>query len=106
MPKIRQPKSTVALALVALVVLAAAVPMGLAQGSTAFSEPDYGKKLFVREALLLETHEIASVVEALTALASNFPAADEIDHRLRAKALAIALRLDGTHPGQSPPTPA
>ena len=39
------------------------------------------------------------MVDALTALAANFPASSEVNHSLRAKAIAIALRLEGTNPG-------
>ena len=78
--------------------LVAAVPGCLAKPDGAYAEPDFEKKLFAREALLLETQEVASVVTALTAIAANFPNAQQVDNELRAKALAIALRLDGTHP--------
>ncbi|MGI9243377.1 MAG: hypothetical protein ACR2RV_21440 [Verrucomicrobiales bacterium] len=92
-----------ALALAAALSAAAAglltTPIARAQGGDPYSGPDFSKQLFTREAVLLETQEIASVVSALTALAANFPASSELDHQLRAKALAIALGLDGTHPG-------
>lgn len=82
-----------------LMVLLLAAPLSLAQDESGYVEPDFEKAIFTREALLLESQEVAATVSALAALASNFPDSGLIDHKLRAKALAIALRLDGTHPG-------
>jgi len=63
-----------------------------------YAEPDFERQLFLREALLLESQEISEIVTALAALASNFSHDEKITNRLRAKALAIALTLDGIDP--------
>ena len=89
--------STVAIALIAFAVTAL-VPPSRAQDEDSYAEPDFETELFSRDALLLETQEIATTVTALAAIASNFPGTDKVNHRLRAKSLAVALRLDGTHP--------
>ncbi|MFT4549134.1 MAG: hypothetical protein ACI9MB_003105 [Verrucomicrobiales bacterium] len=99
MPHQRQTYLRQLLASLALCLVSSAlVPESVAQGDGRYSEPNFDRKLFAREALLLEQQEVASTVKALAALASNFPGAEEVDHRLRAKALAVALRLDGTSP--------
>ena len=77
-------------------VLLCCVVSGIEAQAPRYREPDFEKKLFAREALLLEKQEIDTAVTALAALAANFSDSDEVDHQLRAKAIAIALRLNGT----------
>ena len=91
------PKLSRAAALATLLVAGAPAPVATAQDEP-YAEPNFAKSLFAREAILLETAEVDSVVSALAALAANFPGTGAADNRLRAKALAIALRLDGTQP--------
>ena len=103
MPKHRHRQSPTASALAvataAVLAVLLAVPFALGQTAARYAEPNFEAQLFAREALLLETQEIASAVSALVALAANFPSDPAINHQLRAMALGIALRLDGTHPG-------
>ncbi len=91
--------SAVAVATATVLAVLLAVPFALGQTAARYAEPNFDGHLFSREALLLETQEIASAVSALVALAANFPSDPAINHQLRAMALGIALRLDGTHPG-------
>jgi hypothetical protein len=65
-----------------------------AQGYQGFKDPDYELAVFDQDAVSLQGVERNEVVEALAALASNFPANGLVDMDLREKALAIALRLD------------
>ncbi|MCF6311023.1 MAG: hypothetical protein L3J39_01090 [Verrucomicrobiales bacterium] len=59
-----------------------------------FQDPDFEVKVFDQDALSLQGDDRVMVVEALAALASNFPKNGLVDMDLREKALAIALRLD------------
>ena len=63
----------------------------------AFAAPNFSKVLFDIDSILLEPGELRVVTNALSALAANFPGDSRIVPGLRAKALAISLRLDGTH---------
>ena len=63
----------------------------------AFITPNFSKVLFDIDSVFLEPGELRVVTNALSALAANFPGESRINNRLRAKALAISLRLDGTH---------
>lgn len=65
-----------------------------AQGYQGFKDPDFEVAVFDQDAVSLQGVERNEVVEALAALASNFPANGLVDMDLREKALAIALRLD------------
>lgn len=65
-----------------------------AQGYQGFKDPDFEVAVFDQDAVSLQGVERNEVVEALAALASNFPANGFVDMDLREKALAIALRLD------------
>ena len=82
----------------AFLAIVCAQPRALALDNGKYYEPDFEKKLFGRDSLLLEPQEVTATVTALAALAANFPDAGEVGPVLCAKALAIALRLDGTHP--------
>jgi hypothetical protein len=62
-----------------------------------FITPNFSKTLFDMDSVFLEPGELREVTNALSALAANFPGDSRIDNRIRAKALAISLRLDGTH---------
>ncbi len=71
-----------------------------AQGSSSsndFVTPNFSKSLFDIDSVFLEPGELREVTNALSALAANFPDDSRINNRLKAKALAISLRLDGTH---------
>lgn len=59
-----------------------------------FRDPDFEVVIFDQDALSLQGDDRVMVVEALAALASNFPNNGLVDMNLREKALAIALRLD------------
>ena len=83
----------------ALAMIIAAVDLP-AQGSgsrVAFVAPNFSKVLFDLDLIFLEPGELRVVTNALAALAANFPDDSRIVPGLRAKALAISLRLDGTH---------
>lgn len=70
---------------------------GLAFGQLAaqnYHDPDFEVVLFNQDALSLEGNDRATVVEALAALASNFPQNGLVGMDIREKALALALRLD------------
>jgi hypothetical protein len=101
---IRTPRNRcgVALAFAASAVLALSwcLPMELeAQGSggSKFSAPDFEKKLFDLDSVFLETGEQRRATDALAAVASNFPSDPKVGPALQAKALALALRIDGVH---------
>jgi len=59
-----------------------------------YQDPDFEFEVFDEDAISLQGDERTVVVEALAALASNFPQNGLVDMELRQKALAIALRLD------------
>jgi hypothetical protein len=63
----------------------------------AFVAPNFSKALFDLDSVFLEPGELRVVTNALAALAANFPGDSRIVPGLRAKALAISLRLDGAH---------
>lgn len=63
--------------------------------------PDFEKKLFDLDSVFLEGDERRSATDALAAVASNFPGDSKVSADLQAKALALALRIDGVHRGAS-----
>lgn len=65
--------------------------------ASAFDAPDTGVELFARDGIFLPEDERSSLLEALAAIASNFPASSLVDDDLREKALAVALGLDPLH---------
>ncbi len=60
----------------------------------AYDAPDLERPLVEVDALTLEAEPRTTLVEALCAIASNFPDSALIDDDLREKALALALQLD------------
>ncbi|MFK5921929.1 MAG: hypothetical protein QM496_07105 [Verrucomicrobiota bacterium] len=64
----------------------------------AYQDPDFEIEVFDQDALSLQGSDRTAVVEALAALASNFPKNGLVDMDLREKALALALRLDPLNP--------
>ncbi len=80
-----------------LVFCALALFAALTSVSDAFEVPDFEKKLFELDSVFLEPGEQLRVTDALAALAANFPGYAKVTPDLQAKALALALRLDGVH---------
>ena len=74
-----------------------ALPAQEAAPKVVFVTPNFSKALFDIDSILLESGELRVVTNALSALAANFSGDSRIGPGLRAKALAISLRLDGTH---------
>lgn len=64
----------------------------------AYDPPDFSVELFAADGILLAEDERSSLLEALAAIASNFPGNSRVDDDLREKALALALQLDPLHP--------
>ncbi len=64
----------------------------------AYQDPDFEIEVFDQDALSLQGSDRTAVVEALAALASNFPKNGLVDMDLQEKALALALRLDPLNP--------
>jgi len=81
----------------AIFVAFAALPAQQPGSKIAFATPNFSKALFDIDSVFLEPGELRVVTNALSALAANFPGDGRIVPGLRAKALAISLRLDGTH---------
>ncbi len=86
-PSLRRTGSVLA----ALLLIVSGSPAG------AFDPPDLVEKIFDADGIFLAADERSSVLEALAAIASNFPDHPRIDDDLREKALALALRLDPLH---------
>lgn len=63
----------------------------------AYDSPDFSVELFAADGILLAEDERSSLLEALAAIASNFPNNTRVDDDLREKALALALQLDPLH---------
>lgn len=62
-----------------------------------FDSPDFDTELFQPDGLSLEKDERDSLLEALAAIASNFPDDPAVDHDLREKALSLSLRISPLH---------
>lgn len=62
-----------------------------------YDKPDFGAELFSADGILLADDEQSSLLEALAAIASNFPGNPRVDDDLREKALVLALHLDPMH---------
>lgn len=70
----------------------------LAPGAVrAYDPPHFSAELFAADGILLAEDERSSLLEALAAIASNFPGNTRVDDDLREKALAVALQLDPLH---------
>lgn len=67
---------------------------GVAEG---YEAPDLRPELFARDGIFLADDQRTGLLEALAAIASNFPENSRVDDDLREKALALALRLDPLH---------
>jgi len=81
--------------LIALCFLAALIP---GPGRVcAYDAPDFDAEVFSADGIFLPDEQQSSLLEALAAIASNFPGNPRVDDDLREKALAIALRLDPMH---------
>lgn len=100
-----------------LVLLAAAVLITDVAPLRAYDPPQIGPGLFSADGIFLAPEDRSSLLEALAAIGSNFPANTRVDNDLREKALALALRLDPLHfnsrvayrelaKGANPPTTA
>ena len=83
--------------ILAMCVAVSALPAQEPAPRVGFITPNFSKALFDIDSIFLEPGELRVVTNALSALAANFPGDNRIDNGLRAKALAISLRLDGTH---------
>ena len=62
-----------------------------------FKEPDFDVALFDLDSVFIAPSELSRATSALAALASNFPEDTSVTPDIRARALAISLRLDGVH---------
>ncbi|MFP6874331.1 MAG: hypothetical protein VCA55_12595 [Verrucomicrobiales bacterium] len=80
-----------------MLIAPAAMPAQQPGTTVAFTAPNFSKVLFDIDSVFLEPGELRVVTNALAALVANFPGDSRIVPGLRAKALAISLRLDGTH---------
>lgn len=88
----KNPRQPAVLLLVWAVLLLAA-PHRIA----AYDSPDFDAPVFSGDGIFLPEDQRTSLLEALAAIASNFPTSNRIDDDLREKALGIALRLDPMH---------
>lgn len=64
---------------------------------SAYDPPDFNAEVFSPDGIFLPGDQKTSLLEALAAIASNFPENSRVDDDLREKALALALRLDPLH---------
>lgn len=62
-----------------------------------YDVPSFDSEVFHPDGVFLEESERQSLLEALAAVASNFPGNNRIDSDLKEKALAIALRINPLH---------
>ncbi|MGB0154455.1 MAG: hypothetical protein ACPGFB_10535 [Verrucomicrobiales bacterium] len=80
-----------------------------------YEAPNFDYIAFQRDGVFLETSDRESLLEALAAVACNFPTQPKVDDDIREKALAIALCLEPLHfnsrqahqalmSGETPPT--
>ena len=72
--------------------------VGLSGDVSAYDSPDFDAGFLDVDALFLSANERESLVEALAAVACNFPESVHVDDDLREKALLIALTLNPLHP--------
>ena len=86
-----------AAAVLAIFVVMTVLPAQEPAPKVAFSVPNFSKVLFDIDSVFMEPGELRVVTNALSALAANFLGDSIIVPGIRAKALAISLRLDGTH---------
>ena len=80
-----------------LACLLLAVTVGCGGSVAAYDRPDFSIEIFSRDGLSLEEEQHITLLEALAAIASNFPGNPRVDDDLREKALAIALRIEPLH---------
>ncbi|QQL45532.1 hypothetical protein [Sulfuriroseicoccus oceanibius] len=71
--------------------------MGLAVVEAGYVRPSVEKGLFCNEMLTLDVGQRREVASILAALVRNFPGSKADDNGVRARAVAIALRLDPTN---------
>jgi len=64
---------------------------------SAYDVPNFDREVFHPDGIFLEESERQSLLEALAAVASNFPESNRIDSDLKEKALATALRINPLH---------
>jgi len=64
---------------------------------SAYDAPDFSSDVFSPDGIFLPDDQKTSLLEALAAIASNFPENNRVDDDLREKALALSLRLDPLH---------
>lgn len=83
--------SRFALLVSALAALLLSAPAGPA---CAYEAPDFGNPLFSSDGIFLAPEERVELLEALVALAANFPDHQRIDEGIREKALGLALKLE------------
>lgn len=80
-----------------LVLFASAVLFVEVAPLRAYDPPQIGPGLFSADGIFLAPEDRSSLLEALAAIGSNFPANSRVDDDLREKSLALALRLDPLH---------
>ncbi|MEM9281437.1 MAG: hypothetical protein AAGA96_06395 [Verrucomicrobiota bacterium] len=62
-----------------------------------YDSPNFDEPPFSRDGVFMEESDRESLLEALAAIASNFPSHPKVDDDLREKAVAIALTLEPLH---------
>ena len=62
-----------------------------------YEAPNFDYLVFDRDGIFLEPSDEEGLLEALAAIACNFPTQSKVDDDLREKAIAIALKLDPLH---------
>ena len=62
-----------------------------------YDSPDFVTRVFSGDGIYLPDDQKTSLLEALAAIASNFPNNQKVDDDLKEKAIALALRIDPLH---------
>lgn len=68
-----------------------------AGGVSGYDSPDFVTRVFSGDGIYLQEDQKTSLLEALAAIASNFPNNQKVDDDLKEKAIALALRIDPLH---------
>ncbi len=71
--------------------------LAVAGSASAYDPPDFATELFSSDGIFLAVEDRSSLLEALSAIASNFPNPPRVDDDLREKSLVLALRIDPLH---------
>ena len=80
-----------------LLLLGAVLLLAAPDRAGAYDSPDFDALIFSGDGIFLPEDQKTSLLEALSAIASNFSTSSRIDDDLREKALGIALRIDPMH---------